>query len=468
MTEPDLQLEYNELLARAAELEVPLADVPSVYPNPPCRLDMIVKASEALALSVDNIGVYLKAAEKARKDLATSLRNAAKAYEDTDESSADSIEGGGGSSSESGGADDDQQPSGPMLGAWYDPSTWGGQKSHKIHVTEPDTNPDDYADLQVRAHQIAEPDQGLAFIHFADSWDAYRRVLLDSRNLYRTFEYWKGEAASAVELNLRQTLNWMLTAADTCGTISDQARKIAAAHKVAVREHPTSGQLAALDQEYLGNIYDRNHAMNQYAEYQKKSDEVLQKYTRDGGLPLGSQMLSEPPTPYPIAPPTPTPTPGPTPSDPTDPQLSDFTQPATPVTPDGGMSQAEEPGEGEFSDELMDGSVVSAGGVRPASFGGPSSPLKPAAGHDSMAHSAAAAATVPRAPGLGGAMGGAGMGTPPMGAGSAGKDGKTVHTDDEELLYEEKRSWTEAVIGARRKKDIVDNIVSTYSESKGG
>ena len=122
------------------------------------------------------------------------------------------------------------------------------------------------------------------------------------------------------------------------------------------------------------------------------------------------------------------------------------------------MSQAEEPGDGEFSDGLMDDSVVATGGgMRPASFsgGGPKTPLKPAAGLDrgaGLAGRDAAAGLGQRGAGVGGAMGGGGMGAAPAGHG-AGKEGKVKHTDDEESLYNEERQWTEGVIGAHRRKD---------------
>lgn len=96
--------------------------------------------------------------------------------------------------------------------------------------------------------------------------------------------------------------------------------------------------------------------------------------------------------------------------------------------------------------------------------GGGPHPLQPAvagtavaASHEAAAHAADAA----KAAG-GGAMGGAGMGGMPMGGhGAQGQGGKERRrtpglTPDEEL-YKEDRSWTEGVIGARRRKETPDS-----------
>jgi hypothetical protein len=101
-----------------------------------------------------------------------------------------------------------------------------------------------------------------------------------------------------------------------------------------------------------------------------------------------------------------------------------------------------------------------ASGLKPASFGGggvPSMPLKPPFYPGSSAPSVGAAAARDVA-GLGrafpgGAMGGGGMGMPPMGggrgAGQGENKGKRAGGDDE-TLYTEDRPWTEGILGHRR------------------
>ena len=463
MTQPDVQVEQEELLQRAEELEAPFDPWPTTDPLSPCDLDFVNRASDDLALSAENIGVYLDAGEKSRKDLAASLRNAAKAYENVDENAAESMLNtmGGGSGSGGSGKEEEEPSFGP-LGAWYDPTSWGPH-GHKIHIHEPDKNPDDYADLEAKAHQIAQPDQGVAFTNFAQAWEKYKKKLLTAADslsgLYRPFTQWTGEARTSVEQNFRDMRKWTLEAADKCDVIVEQAKAVVSAHKIAVKEHPTSAQLEALDKQYnKGDIIDRVLAMNQYEEYQKQSDSALQKYKQS--MPGGSQTLGEPPSAYVIDPPAPTPTPGPTPPTPFDPIISDFADSSTPFTPGGALSQMKEPGAEEFDDEFTDGSTVSTGGgMMPAAFtGGGSSPtpLKPAAGHETIARAVAgrdAGAASPRPLAGAGAMGGSGMGSAPMGHGGGGKEGKVVHTDDEESLYEEERQWTEGVIGAHRRKD---------------
>ncbi|MBY0442618.1 MAG: hypothetical protein K2Q25_10880 [Mycobacteriaceae bacterium] len=463
MTQPDVQVEQEELLQRAAELETPFDPWPTIDPLSPCDLDFVNRASDDLALSAENIGVYLDAGEKSRKDLAASLRNAAKAYENVDENAAESMlntMGGGSSSGGSGKAE--EEPSVGPLGSWYDPTTWG-KNSHKSHIHEPDKNPDDYADLEAKARQIEQPDQGVAFTNFANAWAKHQKMLLEAADskigLYRPFTQWTGEARSSVEQNFRDMRKWTLEAAEKCDTIAQQAKAVVSAHKVAIKEHPTLAQIEALDKQYHnGNIVDRVLAMDQYEQYQKQSDSALQKYKQS--VPGGSQTLGEPPSAYVIDPPEPTPTPGPTPPTPFDPIISDFADSVTPFTPGGAMSQMKEPGDAQFDDELADGSTVSTGGgVMPAAFtGGGSSPtpLKPAAGHETVARSVTgrdAGISSSRPSAGGGAMGGSGMGAAPMGHGGSSKEGQVKHTDDEESLYNEERQWTEGVIGAHRRKD---------------
>src|ERR1700761_706325 len=87
-----LNVEYEELMARATELEVPRPGQPSQSPQAPCSLAMIQKAAQQIALSADNMRLYLGVGERERGRLAESLRNAAKAYEEADEGAEEAIE----------------------------------------------------------------------------------------------------------------------------------------------------------------------------------------------------------------------------------------------------------------------------------------------------------------------------------------------------------------------------------------
>ena len=81
----------KELMARADEIDQPLPAIPAVNPPGPCELSFVKDAATQLALNIDSIRLYLKACEREWGVLATSLRNAAKAYEEVDEGSADAI-----------------------------------------------------------------------------------------------------------------------------------------------------------------------------------------------------------------------------------------------------------------------------------------------------------------------------------------------------------------------------------------
>jgi hypothetical protein len=87
-----LNVEYEELLTRAAELERPLPTVPSTNPQGPCNLSFINDTAARLALTADTLRMYLQGCHREWKTLATSLRNAAKAYEEVDASAAEDID----------------------------------------------------------------------------------------------------------------------------------------------------------------------------------------------------------------------------------------------------------------------------------------------------------------------------------------------------------------------------------------
>ncbi|MBY0442526.1 MAG: hypothetical protein K2Q25_10390, partial [Mycobacteriaceae bacterium] len=439
-------------------------------------------------LSVDNMGIYLKAGENERKKLATSLRNAAKAYETVDENAAESmLNTMGGSGSSKGGAEDsdgDASPGGKPLGMEWTAGDidFGGIGKKKHHDKKDHKGtPDDYQDLLTKTELIEQihkekqagipwkvdtgvplADQVKPFNDFADEWSKYYKILIDTTDpnvgLYRPFQYWKSEAATTAEKDLRDMRDWVQKRANECQDMSTQARDITTAHRICRSEHPTYQQVKTLEDQFntAHTSKDENKLMSQYNTYQQQSKDALNKYA--SSLGISAQSPTEPPSTNVIDPPTPTPPAPPTPPTPFDPDISDFTGPSTPVTPGGSMSQADAPGDGDFNDELMDGSVVSAGGgMRPASFsgGGPKTPLKPAAEREGGARLAprdAGAGLGQRGAGVGGAMGGGGMGAAPAGHGS-GKDGKVKHTDDEESLYNEERQWTEGVIGAHRRKD---------------
>lgn len=88
-------VDQQEILNRANEVEAPMADPPTDVPITPCELTAAKNAAQQLVLSADNMREYLAAGAKERQRLATSLRNAAKAYGEVDEEAATALDNDG-------------------------------------------------------------------------------------------------------------------------------------------------------------------------------------------------------------------------------------------------------------------------------------------------------------------------------------------------------------------------------------
>src|ERR1700690_2764817 len=87
-----LDVEYQELMARADEIEAPLPKLPIGNPQAPCNLSFVRDAAVQIVINADSLRLYIQACEREWRSLAKSLRNAAKAYEDVDEGAADDID----------------------------------------------------------------------------------------------------------------------------------------------------------------------------------------------------------------------------------------------------------------------------------------------------------------------------------------------------------------------------------------
>jgi hypothetical protein len=90
-----LNVEKEELIARAGELQSPIPDLPkngfTDYPEAPCALDMITGAASTMRLSARTMVSYLQTGETYQQHLAEQLLNAAKYYADTDGGAAEAI-----------------------------------------------------------------------------------------------------------------------------------------------------------------------------------------------------------------------------------------------------------------------------------------------------------------------------------------------------------------------------------------
>jgi ESX secretion-associated protein EspB len=495
-----LNVEYQELMARADEIEQPLPTIPLTNPPGPCALSFVQDAATQIALSADSMRLYLKACEREWKSLAKSLRNAAKAYEEVDEGSAEAINKEGsasGGASASVGGDD-------AMSAFCDPD-----EDYVPPPPPPPPPPFQYPYYEVRqaATDIEAGDQGLAFKAFAGEWDAFQRQFQRETYRFRPFTSWEGESRTLVEQNFELQRQWIYAMVQLCVNLGSQALRVVDAHKKARvlgqhvtygadgkyaidAEHPTSYEVSQCDywykyytQKYSEYLY---MAISWYESLQAKSETSLGIYVTNASIPLAPINPKAPPTATvinaPLVPPGPNdpdkpdnPTNPDIPIDPETPDPFDDSKlpdpTGMPSTPSAGMPTTPTAASDTsalndtLKDALKGGSGLPTGaGLKPASLGGggggmPSMPLQPAVDAGAAAGPAGAppgaAASAGRGmPGGAGAMGGGMGGMAPMGGGqgqqNAGK-GKRVQSD-EEALYTEERQWTEGVIGNRPRK----------------
>lgn len=474
-----LNVELDELRARADELAAAIPGLPTETPQAPCALPMVVTAAKQLAVSADNMRIYLAVGDRERLRLAEALRNAVKSYEQTDESAERAINYGAAVSS-----------AGVASGR-------GLEKQGVLPIPELVLDPTDdapYRELKQAAREIGEPDQGVAFDSFADAWSAYAQNLLDATYAFRPFRSWTGDALYAVESSFDQHKEWSVQMAEACTTMATQARKVAAAQRWAWGYHPPLAEVEEYDRAWLeamnglATATDKK-ARKQYTELQQKvtyyyqlaqqvSEQVLAQYKTKAELPLTPVDPSRPPQAYYIEAPPETGNGNGNgngdgtgdgvgigdgfPSGPGDLPIADGLPgtgmpplgiPPTPGTPNGSRPVGAL-GAKPLSSNVKPASVRPPfGGAQPGAGMSLSTPLGSAAG----AGAGGGVAVPPRpdhgrwAPGTGGAKGGGGMGMAPVGgspskqAEGGGKGGKRA--GGEQAIYTEMRAWTEAVIG---------------------
>jgi ESX-1 secreted protein B PE domain len=491
-----LDVEYQELMARADEIEAPLPKLPIGNPQAPCNLSFVLDAAVQIALNADSLRLYIQACEREWRSLAKSLRNAAKAYEDVDEEGAEDInainmDGTSGSAAKMLSADKNDET---LFEADYTP----------IVTSPPPPAPFEYPYYEVRqaANDIVSPDQGTAFKAFASDWNKYQLAFQQLAYRFRPFLRWEGDARDAVESNFAAHKTWVLGMANHCTTLAKQAQAVADAHQRIKPtgnwpggnsewdvewgeegEHPAPYEVWQCDWWYQYYTQTKSSylymAIDWYKKLQKKSETAISTYISYAGIPLPALNPTAPTGAYVIEPPKPddgggdTPVVPNVPDTPSDPWANMPTTPTTPTLPTlptlptagmGGTPST--PDAQAMVDDAMKKAGLSKGGpggVKPASLGGaagmPRMPLQPATGGDAAPRPAAAgpgAGTAglgkaqPGAGGMGGGMGGMPMGGQ-GGKGGEGK-GKRVQGEDDDSLYTEERAWTEGVIGNRPRK----------------
>jgi len=470
-----LNVEYEELMTRADEIEAPLPPIPNTNPQAPCGISFVIDAAADIAISANDMRLYLNAVQREWRILAKSLRNAAKAYEEVDEGAADAIN------------DDSASSNLPPAGvgdrdvAWTPPPPPPPQAAFQYP----------YYEVRQAAKDIESGDQGEAFKAFAAEWDAFQRKFVLETNRFRPFSVWEGEARGLVEQNFEAHRQWIYSMTQLCSTLAGQAKKVVEAHKKATLTtgyhnqhsqegaHPTTYEVSQCD--YWYKMYTERYtvylymAIEWYERLQTQSETALTTYVNNAGLPLQRVSPKSPVTSTVINPPDDSSnddekggddtdlnlddTNIPTPTLPTTPTVPTPPLPMTPQTPDtSAMDEA-------LQQALKDGKGL-GGGMKPAGLGGgvggvgvPSVPLAPA----SDAAAAPASATPGGAgapgpgrgmPGVGGMGGGMGGGMPMApGAGQQQNQSKSKRPDtDEDALYTEERAWTEGVIGNRPRK----------------
>ncbi|MEE6134839.1 hypothetical protein SKC41_00640 [Mycobacterium sp. 050128] len=497
MTLPQtVNVEYEELIARAEELERPLPPIPPTNPPEPCAISFAKDAAAQLALSADAVRLYLKGCEREWKALAKSLRKAAKAYEEADDAAADSIndEGAGGGKVQlltDAGPDEDPgfSPPPPL----------------------PFSAPFDYPYYEVRqaTMDIEDGDQGVAFAAFSHDWDTFQRTLQQEAFRFRPFVSWEGDARTAVEQTFEQHRAWIYSMVQSCTTLSKQASGVVDAQKklraasgsadedsdgnyLNPEEHP--GPIDISNCDYWYKYYmdaDRDglhYAIAWYTRMQKQSEGALKLYVANASLPLGPVN----PDMFPTG------------------SVSDFdlgvdtfgdlgTKDLPDELPQGdgfgglggvpplpSVGMPPNPAGSKLSDAAAGPPVPAAGSgrstgsaVKPASFGlggigggVPTMPLMPPSTQEPSPAPAANGAAGPGVgrgfPGAGAAMGSGGMGAGPMAPAGAQRAGaeKSKRVQAEGALYTERRAWTEGIIGRRVKTSPEKEIVKPLAYAR--
>ena len=508
-----LKVEYDELIKRAAELEEfadkLVADFPAENPRPPCGVPFVLEVTEDIWNVIDSDRLDLADGADNLRYLAESLINAAKAYEELDESAAEAL-------------DEETQvsevaPDQAGKGATQTPDSQTDASFLQERWLE-ETPP-----VLKRAHQFYEGgDEGANYLSFAGQLKDYARWLNQevlSSGPFRSFKEWEGESATKVEAELDQQKTWVKSIAKHCLDVGDKADTVVAAYKkrfstkgwelsrdlegILVNDFGAARTVIRLKKYYAGEgaalhpqprlvqyfkdalndtkfTFDADDGFSNkglgkiFAELERLSTEALTKFEEEAkydgfkSVDAGGTMPGNPPkVNFKIDPPKED-------TDPTDP--GDTTLPDDTTLPGGGLPTMPEmpsdvPTDAALSDGVVGGVGAGSsklpagglGGMRAASVGGGGVPLQPPVAAEGAGSAAGRGGTNLGGAGAlagGAAMGGrGGMGMAPMaGQGGKGEDSKAKRAQqDEEALYAEDRPWTEAVIGNRRRKDGPDN-----------
>ncbi|OBI86366.1 EspB family ESX-1 secretion system-associated protein [Mycobacterium asiaticum] len=465
MTQPQtVKVDQQEILSRANEVEAPMAAPPTDVPVAPSEITTAVNATEQIKLNAENMRMFLDVGARERTRLATSLRNAAKAYGDVDEEGAAALDNDGG------------EVAGESAGGVGGDESAGLEDTPQVAVA----GDDGYSDIEVTAQKLAAGDQGASLSRMAEAWYKLSFAMQGDVKRFRIFKDWEGDAAEACEKSLDDHRIWIDYMAANATALAQQADYIAQLQARAFKAHPSAAAIALVRQAAQeGN----KEAVKTYAEYQKASETIMNDYNTRAANEIKAFKLEKPPKAIKIDPPPPPQTPGLIPSQVM--QVAAMTgggsgsgmQPPMMTPPTGGAGGGMPSGVG--SELTAAGREAAANlpkdlGVKPMSLGGgggggggmPSMPLAPATGAggglDGQSMRPAGAGDIAglgaAAAARGSGMAGGGMGMPMGGHGQGGGGSKSKGAQqDDEALYTEDRAWTEAVIGQRRRQDMKES-----------
>ncbi|OBK13739.1 PPE domain-containing protein [Mycobacterium asiaticum] len=465
MTQPQsVKVDQQEILSRATEVEAPMATPPTDVPVAPSGITTAINATEQIKLNAENMQMFLEVGARERTRLATSLRNAARAYGDVDEEGAAALDNDGG------------EVAGESAGGVGGDESAGLQDTPQVAVA----GDDGYADMEATAKKLEAGDQGGSLSRMAEGWHKLSFAMQGDIKRFRIFKNWEGDAAEACEKSLDDQRIWIDYMAANATALAQQADYLAQLQVRARQAHPSSAAIALVRESAQEGNKD---AIKMYADYQKRSEEVMNDYNTKASTQIKAFKLEKPPKAIKIDPPPPPQTPGLIPTQVM--QVAGMAggsgsgmQPPMMMPPTGGAGGGGMPA-GVGAELTAAGRDAAASlpdglGVKPMSLGGgggggggmPAMPLAPATGAgpglDGQSMRPAGAGDIAGMGAAGaaraGGMAGGGMGMP-MGAhgqGGGGSKSKGSQQDDE-ALYTEDRAWTEAVIGQRRRQDMKES-----------
>lgn len=479
-----LQVDTQELRARAAELQAPILGLPSKNPVPSCGLALAATRARDIGLNAAVLRTYLDTGEQERQRLAQALRNAAQAYDQLDQHAAEEINTGG-----------------SVSAVTPDPVEIPASTAGRPQLPPNTTNGADYLSWKTGVPQVHSGDQGASLAKFSEALTDYRRNLLAATQRFVPFQSWYGDAATAAQQALEQHRQWLYQMADLCNALASQADDLKSAQRWIWEHHPTTTDLKryrkfAFHGGGWGSTGDfvvytpsipfllRSKPRHKQARwldswFQRKSERALAEYTRRTALsvvnPSAAQSIPGAPGPLssrpggdlvsPVIPTAPVIPAGIVDSVlPAGQPVSDLPQSGLPFN---GVPQS--PGSGRQAAAGAGAPRVPLGpGLKPASVGGgggegaPGFALQSPLGAESGSLPTAGRAVAGSGGGIAGAPGAlggvGGPGLAPIGPGAANQDNKKgkrgPHPD--ETLYTEDRAHTEGIIGQRRRNDTAD------------